>query len=214
MSDPSSLFATYNIEDLAEIRFLSPAQAGSRYGLLSGWGAILLTSRRVAAAAVSLPVVQRAGASPLRFPWSDAVEGDTYPWAKVYSAAFVGNALGLAASAVLLSRCMDLGTRRFYRGEEYCGAGPMLGAGLLTAVLPPLTGSLVARIAGSTDQSRGSLGRSLAYSAPVFVPGLALMSLNAGERGLGAPEMAGLAMVIVVAPLLNTLADRAFRGPR
>jgi hypothetical protein len=212
MSDPSSLYATYNIEDLAEIQFLSPAQAGTRYGLLSGWGAILLTSRRAAAA--SLPLVRRTGPSALHFAWSEAAEGDTYPWAKVYSAAFVGNALGLAAGAALLSQCMDLGTRRFYRGDEYCGGGAMLGAALLTALLPPLTAGLAARIVGSTEQSRGSLQRSIAYSAPILVPGLALMSLNAGERGLGAPEVAGLAMVVVVAPLLNTLADRAFRGPR
>jgi hypothetical protein len=214
MSDPSSLFASYNIDDLAEIRFLSPAQAGARYGLLSGWGAILLTSQRAAAPAASLPVVRRTEPSALRFAWSEAVEGDPYPWAKVYSAAFVGNALGLAAGAALLSQCMDLGTRRFYRGDEYCGAGPMLAAGLLTAILPPLTASLVARTAGSTNHSRGSLGRSIAYSVPIFVPGLALMSLNAGESGFGAPEVAGLAMVVLVAPLLNTLADRAFRSPR
>lgn len=146
MSDPSSMYATYNIEDLAEIRFLSPAQAGARYGLLSGWGAIVLTSRRAAAA--SLPVVRRTGPSALPLPWSEAVEGDTYPWAKVYSAAFVGNALGLAAGVALLSRCMDLGSRRFYRGRSTVEPVPCSAPGCSppSFLLSPPASSLASRV--------------------------------------------------------------------
>ena len=101
---------------------------------------------------------------------------------------------------------MDLKTRTFFRGEDYCGAAPLLGTSVLAAILPPLTASLAARWAGSTDRSIGRFRQSLLYSLPVFVPGFALASVSAGDSGLSALEMVGMAVVVLGAPVLNTLA--------
>jgi hypothetical protein len=81
-------------------------------------------------------------------------------------------------------------------------------------VLPALGGSLGGRLAGTTPQSRGNLGRSILYSLPVYVPGFAIASINAGGGGLGGADLLGLAMVVLGAPLLNTVADHMFREPR
>jgi hypothetical protein len=141
-------------------------------------------------------------------------EGGPYPWPKVYGAAFVGNAVGLGVSAALLSQCVDLDTRRLYRGDEYCGALPMLGAGIATMVLPPLLASWSARQAGATDFSRGVLGRSIMLSLPAMVPTLTLATIDAGSSGLSGLEVGGLVLAIVGSPALNALADRRFRQRR
>lgn len=213
LSDPLALFSTLDISDLQEIRVVSPAEAGTRYGTIAGWGVVLLTSRSAASLAGRLPVVYRS-APDLRFAWSEVDEGAGYPWPKVYGAAFAGNAVGLAVSGVLLSQCMDLDTRRLYRGDEYCGALPLLGAGIATMVLPPLLASLSARQAGATELSRGVLGRSMMLSLPAIVPTLALATTDAGSSGLSGLEITGLVLAIVAAPALNTLADRRFRTRR
>lgn len=213
LSDPNSLFSTLNISDVEEIRVIPPSQAGARYGMMAGWGVVLLTTQKAAgAAADALAVVRRTVL--IQSEWSEVAEGEAYPWLKVYSAAFLGNALGLAAGAALLNKCMNLSTRSFRRGDEYCGGAVLLGAGLTMALLPPLAASLSARFAGSTERSRGSLRRSIAYSMPVFVPGMALTSVDTGSGGLSALDLTGLALVIVVAPILNTVADRMFRQAR
>ena len=212
LSDPLLLFATLDISDLQEIRVVPPAEAGTRYGTIAGWGVVLLTSRRATVLAPQ-PVVYRS-TPDLRFEWNQVDEGAAYPWLRVYGAAFAGNALGLVAAGALLSQCMDLDTRRFYRGDESCGALPMLGAGVATLVLPPLLASFTARLAGATDFSQGVLGRSIFLSLPVMVPTLALATTNAGSSGLTELEFAGLVLAIVAAPALNTLADRLFRERR
>jgi hypothetical protein len=212
--DPLALFARLDLSDLEEIRVVSPAEAGTRYGTLGGWGVVLLTSRRAAGLAAPLPVVQRSTPRDLRFAWNEVDEGSSYPWLKVYSAGLAGNAVGLAVSGALLSRCMDLGTRRLYRGDDYCGALPLLGAGIVTMVLPPLLGSLSARQAGASDVSRGVLGRSMMLSLPAMVPTLALATTDAGSSGLTGLEISGILLAVVAAPALNALADRRFRQRR
>jgi hypothetical protein len=211
--DPLALFSTLDISDLQEIRVVSPAEAGTRYGTIAGWGVVLLTSRRAADLAAAVPVVYRS-APDLRFVWNEVDEGGGYPWLKVYSASFAGNAVGLVVSGALLSQCMDLGTRRLYRAEDSCGALPMLGAGIVTMVLPPLLGGLSGRQAGATDFSRGVLGRSMMVSLPAMVPALALATTDAGSSGLTGLEITGLVLAIVAAPALSTLADRRFRERR
>ena len=214
LADPLAVLSTFDVSDLQEIRVVTPAEAGTRYGTIAGWGVVLLTSRRAASLTARLPVVQRSMPPELRFEWNEANEGSAYPWLKVYGAAFAGNAVGLAGSAVLLSQCIDLDTRRILRGDEYCGVLPMLGAGLTTMVLPPLVASLSARRAGTTDFSRGVLGRSIMLSLPAMVPTLALATTDAGSSDLTGLEITGLVLAIVAAPALNTLADRHFRARR
>jgi hypothetical protein len=212
--DPLSFFNQFSLDGLERIQVIPPADAGGRFGANAGWGVILLETRRAGLFTEDgIPVARRSVLSAAdRFDWS--LEAQPHPWAKVYGAAFLGNAAGLVAAGALLSQCMDLKTRTFFRGDDYCGAGPLLGTTILAAILPPLTASLAARWAGSTDRSIGRFRQSLLYSLPVFVPGFALASVSAGDSGLTGLEMVGLAVVVLGAPLLNTLADRFFRDTR
>lgn len=210
---PLDFFGYFSLDGLERIRVISPSEAGTRFGPNSGWGVLLLETRRTGLDPVEdVPVVRRAVPEDQLVDWS--FEGGAYPWARVYASAFLGNAAGLAAGAAVMSRCMDLGARRFYRGADACGAGLLLASGVVMTVLPALGSSLGARLAGSTPRSRGRLGRSILYSLPVYVPGFAIASINAGDGGLGAIDLAGLALVVVGAPLLNTLADHSFRARR
>ena len=212
--DPLSFFSQFSLDGLERIQVIPPADAGGRFGANAGWGVILLETRRAGLLTEDgIPVARRSALSAAgRFDWS--LEAQPHPWAKVYGAAFLGNAVGLVAAGALLSQCMDLETRTFFRGDDYCGPAPLLGTSVLAIILPPLTASLAARWAGSTDRSIGRFRESLLYSLPVFVPGFALASVSAGDSGLTGLEMVGLAVVVVGAPLLNTLADRFFRDTR
>ena len=214
VQDPLNFFSQYPLEGLEEIQVISPADAGGQFGANAGWGVILLQTRRAGLFTDDgFPVARRSGVTGAgRFDWG--LEAEPHPWPKVFGAAFLGNAVGLAAAGVLLSQCMDLQSRTFYRGDEYCGAGPLLGTSVLAAVLPPLTASLAARWAGSTDRSRGRFRDSILYSVPVFVPEFAIATVGAGETGMTALDIVGLAVVAVGAPVLNTLADRFFRDTR
>ena len=211
--DPLNFFGQFALDGLERIQVIPPADAGGQFGANAGWGVILLETRRGGLFTDDgILVARRSALSSGRFDWS--LEARPHPWAKVYGAAFLGNAVGLVAAGALLSQCMDLKTRTFFRGEDYCGAAPLLGASIAAAILPPLTASLAARWAGSTDRSIGSFRESLLYSLPVFVPGFALATVSSGDSGLTGLEMVGLAVVVAGAPLLNTIADRIFRNTR
>ena len=215
VQDPQRFFGQFSLDGLEQIQVIPPADAGGQFGANAGWGVILLETRRAGLSTEDgFPVALRGGpaASAGRFDWS--LEAEPHPWPRVFGAAFVGNALGLAAGAALLSRCMDLETRTFFRGEQYCGAAPLLGRTVLAVILPPLAASFAARWAGSTDRSIGRYQQSLLYSLPVFIPGFALATVGAGESSVTGLDILGLAIVFVGAPVLNTLADRIFRDTR
>ena len=211
--DPLGILGFYALDGLEQIQVVPPAEAGVRFGPNAGWGVVLLQTRRpVAPTAPLIPLVERFPRESTLVDWS--VESDPYPWARVYTSAFLGNAVGLAAGAAVLSNCMDLGTLRFYRGEDYCGAPALLASGLAMTLLPALGGGLGARLAGAAPRSTGRLGRSILYSIPVFVPGFAIAGLGAGDDSTGGVEIAGMALMIFGAPALNTLSDHLFRSLR
>ena len=211
--EPLSFLSQFSLDGLERIQLIPAADAGGQFGANGGWGVILLETRRGGLVTEDgIPVARRSALSADRFDWS--LEAQPHPWAKVYGAAFLGNAVGLVAAGALLSQCMDLETRTVLRGEDYCGAAPLLGTSVLAAILPPLAASLAARWAGNTDRSTGRFRQSLLYSLPVFVPGFALASVGAGDSGLTGLEIVGLAVVVLGAPALNTLADRIFRNIR
>jgi hypothetical protein len=211
--NPLDFFGYFSLDGLERIQVVSASEAGTRFGPDSGWGVLLLETRRTGLEmAPGIPVVRRRVGSLSAVDWS--FESTSYPWARVYAGAFAGNAVGLVAASAVMSRCMDLGTRRFYRGADACGAGLLLASGVVMSVLPALGGGLGARFGGATSRSRGRLGRSILYSVPVFVPGFAMASINSGSGGFRGAEILGLVMVVLGAPVLNTLADYAFREVR
>ena len=125
---------------------------------------------------------------------------ESHSTGRVYGAAPLGNAAGLAAIGVLLRQCMDLETRVFYRNEKYCGRAALLGASIAVVVLPPL--------------AAGHSACSLLDSLPAFVPGFARATVSAGDPGLTGLEAAGLVTVVLGGPVLNAIAHRIFRDPR
>ncbi len=211
--DPLNFFGDFSLDGLERIQVIPPAEAGARYGTNGAWGVLLLETRRAGLTnADGITIVRRRTLASQSFDWSQ--EGRSYPWAKVYAAAFLGNAVGLVAAGSLLGRCMDLNTRTFYRGEQYCGHGALLGTSILAAVLPPVTAGLAAKWAGRTENSAGRFQQSLLYSLPAFVPGFALATVSTGDSDLTALEIGGLALIVIGAPILNTLSDRFLRSPR
>ncbi len=180
--NPLDLFGYLSLDGLERIQVVSAAEAGTRFGPNSGWGVLLLETRRTGPeVAPGIPLVRRRVEPLGAVDWS--YELTPYPWARVYVTAFAGNALGLAAASAVMSQCMDLGTRRFYRGDDACGAGLLLASGVVMSVLPALGGALGARFGGATSRSLGRLGRSMLYSVPAFVPGFAMASINSGRGG-------------------------------
>jgi hypothetical protein len=211
--NPQDFFGSFSLDRLERIQVVSASEAGTRFGPNSGWGVLLLETRRTGLeVAPGIPVVRRSVESLRAADWS--IESAPYPWARVYATAFAGNALGLAAASAVMSQCMDLSTRRFYRGPDACGAGLLLASGVVMSVLPAMGGALGARLSGTTSRSQGRLGRSVLYSLPVFVPGFAMASINSGRGGLRGAEILGLVMVALGAPVLNTLADYTLRELR
>ena len=211
--NPLNFFSDFSLDGLEQIQVIPPAEAGAQFGTNGGWGVVLLETRRAGLSGTDgIPVARRTSRAFEHFDWSQ--EAQTHPGVKVYTAAFLGNAAGLAAAGALLSRCMDLDTRSFYRGQEYCGHGPLLGTSILAAVLPPLTAGFAAKWAGGTDRSTGRLRQSLLFSLPVFVPGFALATVSAGDSNLTPLEIGGIALIVFGAPVLNTISDRLFRSPR
>ena len=207
---PLNFFGQFDLAALERVQVIPPSE-GVTTSPNAGWGVILLETRRGSLRDEGETVMQRRAPATIAFDWSQELE--EHSWAQVYGSAFLGNALGLAAGMAILNQCMDLGKRRILRGREYCGHGPLLASSVAVTILPALGGSLAGRMAGTTDRSRGSLRQSILYSIPMFVPGFALASLNSGSEIRGI-ELAGLVMVVVGAPVLNTLADRRARELR
>lgn len=211
--NPLNFFSDFSLDGLERIQVIPPAEAGAQFGPNGGWGVILLETRRAGlAGGDAMPIARRTSNAFEKFDWSQ--EARPHPWPRVYAAALLGNAAGLAVAGTLLSRCMDLNTRSFYRGQAYCGHGALLGTSILTALLPPLTAGLAAKWAGQTDRSTGRLGQSLLFSLPAFVPGFALATVSAGDSNLTPLEIGGLALIVFGAPMLNTASDRLFRSNR
>ena len=111
--DPLSFFNQFFLDGLERIQVISPADAGGQFGANAGWGVILLETRRAGLFTEDgIPVARRRSAlSAGRFDWS--LEAQPHPWAKVYGAAFLGNAVGLVAAGALLSRGFHLPVEDF-----------------------------------------------------------------------------------------------------
>ena len=149
--NPLNFFGDFSLDGLERIQVIPPAEAGAQFGTNGGWGVVLLETRRAGLLGNDgIPVARRTSRAFENFDWNQ--EARPHPWAKVYTAAFLGNAAGLAVAGTLLSRCMDLDTRSFYRGQEYCGHGALLGTSILAAVLPPLTAGFAGRWHGPVDR--------------------------------------------------------------
>lgn len=213
---PLDLFLSFSPGDLEQIQMIPPSEAGTRFGNQSGWGVLLLRTTQAqgfaAGATGSGFPGQRSDLRP-RLDWSD--EPQPYRWGRVYTAAVLGNAAGLAGGMALMSRCMDLEARRIYRNEDHCGHGRLAASAIALAFLPSLGGSAGAHVAGATSRSTGRMLYSTMAAQALLIPGFALASqVDRGEGGRSTGEVVGIVLITAGAPLVNALVDRFFRDSR
>jgi hypothetical protein len=198
VADPAYVYSSIPLQDIERIEVLSPAQAGVRYGMRNGQGALIVETKRG-------PVQRRSDMTRYLtgLDWSN--EARPYPWLKVFGSAFLVNAAALGISYLMVDECfwtqeasLALRTR--------CGPLGTTGAAVLSVALPAAGAGVVARWAGSTDRSRGRL-------VPAMVAGA--LALSAGYimvlGGEGGAEMAGGAVLGLGVPAVLTLADRIIR---
>ena len=198
IADATYVYSSVPLQDIERIEVLSPAQAGVRYGMRNGQGALLVETKRG-------PVRRRSDMTRylIGLDWSE--EGQPYPWLKVFGSALLVNAAALGISYLMAEECfwtqeasLALRTR--------CGPLGTTGAAVLSVALPAAGAGVVARWAGSTDRSRGRL-------VPAMIAGG--LTLSAGYimvlGGEGGAEMAGGVVLSLGVPAVLTLADRIIR---
>lgn len=214
---PLHLFQSMSPGELEQVQMVPPSEAGSRFGGQGGWGVLLLrTTSAVGFDATGDPTLLGSGGDLRpRVDWSAAGEAHPYRWGRVYTAAFVGNAVGLVGGMALMRQCMDLGERRIYRNEDHCGHVNLALAAISLAFLPSLGGGAGAHVAGATPMSTGRMLYSTMAAQALLVPGFALITQTNGSSGeRSTAEVVGLVLITAGAPLVNAVVDRFFRDPR
>jgi hypothetical protein len=206
VSVPSALYASMPIHEIERVEALSPGQAGALYGSISGWGVLLIETRRGI-----LPGEQRSGRNELIFGFDWSAERESYPWLLVGVSSLAANAIGLGASYLAANRCFEVRTRGILSVQTArCNAITTMLAGFVTLALPSALGSYAARWAGGTERSRGRILPGAIVGTITAAGGYMLL-----VRGQGTDsetlKNAGAIVLTVGTPLLLTIADRALR---
>src|SRR5690606_28270683 len=202
IADPGLLYVTLSPSDVERMEILSPAEAGARYGSISGNGVLLIETRQGPRPASSdaEKEVFRTG-----FDWTG--EDAPYRWRRVFASSFAANALSVGLSLALADQCLwrpevgSLGLR------TRCGGGATAGVAALSLALPTLTSSLAARWGGETSRSEGRITPT-SLTTPLGLTSGYLLLIH----GTGTSQAIGIGMLGVGAPVLTTLADRIFRS--
>jgi hypothetical protein len=204
IAEPGLLLATLSPNDVESMEILSAAEAGARYGSISGNGVLLIETRRPPGPA------RRRGPQPAApesafFDWSG--EDHPYAWKGTFVRAFLANALGVGAGLVLAHQCMwrteagSLGLR------TRCGGATTAGIGLVALGLPAVASALAARWGGATDRSAGRITPMSLTAALGLASGYMLVI-----HGTDGSQAAGAVMLGMGVPVLTTLANRIFRS--
>lgn len=202
IADPGLFYTTIPPNDVERMELLSPAEAGARYGSISGNGVLLVETRRPPQRRADTDL---AGNAVSGFDWTG--ESRPYAWKRVFATSFAANLVGVGLSLALADQCLwrteagSLGLR------TRCGGAATTGIGFLSLTLPAIGGSLAARWGGSTEQSRGRLTPGSLTTALGVTSGYMLLI-----HGTGTSEAIGMGMLSVGVPVLTTLADRIFRS--
>jgi len=202
IADPGLFYTTIPPGDIERMELLSPAEAGARYGSLSGNGVLLVETRR--------PPQRRAGTdladnAVSGFDWTG--ESRPYAWKRVFATSFVANAIGVGLSLALADQCLwrteagSLGLR------TRCGGAATTGIGFLSLTLPSVGSSVAAQWGGATERSKGRVTPASLTTALGVTSGYMLLI-----HGTGTSEALGTAVLVVGVPVLTTLADRIFRA--
>ena len=217
IADPASLLMAMDLDVIEHLEVLSPSEAGARYGGASANGVLLIETRTGTLAARPATIASRtrtmaapAAGGPLSaFDWS-SFEPDPYPWGRVLATTFVSNLLVAGLTYLPLAWCTEVWDGSLK--QRRCSAAGALGSGVAAMGVPGAAAGLVARRAGTTERSRGSLA-STTLGTLFHLSGHVLL-LHGKNRGSGVAEVAGLAVVAVGTPLIVTISDRFFRALR
>lgn len=200
VADPAYVYSSLPLQDIHRVEVLSPAQAGVRYGMRGGQGALLVETKRG-------PVRARRDLSRYitGFGWS---EPEPYPWLQVFGSALLVNAAALGVSYLLADQCFHTQEASLALRTR-CGPLATAGSGVLSIVLPAAGAGLTARWMGSTRYSRGRLVPSMVAAGMVLSAGYILVL---GGEGTG--EFAGGAVLTLGVPAVLALMDRVVRVRR
>lgn len=203
VNQPATLLAGMPLHHIESVEFLSPGEAGVRYGSDAGNGVLLITSRRPDA----LPKEgERGGWRYPTYDWS--TEEGNHPWMSAVMGAMAGNAVGLALSRpgrACVSMDVGLGA--------LCGQSPSTEQGIAGFLLPVVGASLGAQLMGRTDESAGSLRTTLIVSAAALAVAYTVTTAS-NQHPITTGQRIGHGLVLVGVPVSAGLADRYFRSLR
>jgi hypothetical protein len=208
VSNPNFAYGTIGLNTIQRIRVMPPGEAGARYGTGSLYGVLLIETRDPRPDVGEL----RSGAfsgGRATFDWSLEPSGHN-GW-RTAGAAFLGNAVGLAAGLAVGSNCIGIDERD--QIVTKCGGFANVGAGVAAFAIPAVTSAIGARLGGGTDGSVGRLGPALIGATMALLPGY-VYSLSTVGRGSDTANAAGAVLLLVGTPLAVTVADKLFRNSR
>jgi len=196
MGDETTLLQTIPLDDIAEVEVLPPSDAGVRFGPDGANGAVVIRTLR-----------GQMGSGSGGFNWRLDPEG--HPSWKVFAGTTLGYAVGLAAGVAIGQRCLSQGFN--YKIETSCETGGTVGSVAAMTLIPSLGAALGARIAGTTDSSRGRFGPAVVGAAATIAPAYLFLSLGGSAEGM---EILGASLLAVGVPLTVTFVDKLFRRLR
>ena len=204
IANPGLLLATLSPNDVESMEVLSPAEAGARYGSISGNGVLLIETRRPPRPGARGPDLPGSAEATL-FDWSE--ESSPYAWKKTMATSFLANAIGVGTGLALAHQCLwrteagSLGLR------TRCGGAATTGIGFLALGLPALGSALAAQWGGATDRSAGRV-TPISLTAALGVASGYMLIIH----GTDTSQVAGSVMLGLGVPVLTTLAGRIFRA--
>lgn len=209
---PATIYTQLPPETIQRMEFISPAEAGARYGMGSMFGVLLIESRRPGnnPSGQAEAEARRLQEEGYRYDWDR--EPSPHPWVKVLGTSLAANAAGLALGTAAARQCITESPRT----DGYvsnCGGMTTTGMAGVAVLLPALSSSLAARYAGATAGSRGSFTAAAVLSALALVPGYGLILSSDGDMG-STQGVAGQLFLAVGTPAVVTLADHLFRRRR
>jgi hypothetical protein len=186
---------------------LSPAEAGAIYGAFSGFGVLLIETRR----GPTRERLRAQGPALSSMDWS--LETEPYDWSRVALSSIVGTTVGLGAGMLVGGQCLKVSETDFSGLRPKCPPVVTMGAGFFMLGLPGVAGGTAARWAGSTDRSRGRLVPSALLSTLSVASGY-LIWVEGKTTKSDAAKIAGVSILFVGTPLLTAFSDRLFRSLR
>jgi hypothetical protein len=207
VSSPSMLVATMPLQDIDRLEMLSPAEAGALYGAFSGFGVLLIETRR----GPTRERLRERGTRVAAMDWS--MESRPYDWSRVMASSFAGTALGIGAGMLVGNQCLKVSETDFAGLRPSCDPITTMAAGFVMLGLPGVTGGAAARWAGSTDRSQGRLVPSALLSTLSVATGY-LIYVEGKTARSKATQVTGMTILFVGTPLLTGVSDRLFRALR